>query len=105
MKLDLTLNDEESLVNTIAVICQLAQDHVRDSWNSYGELVGSIDAMMEPTSYMVACLLAQNTVDGEGGVDWDVVHNKLVYEPLKKEQWQFIAKKIIKKFGGFSKKS
>lgn len=82
---------------TIALCCYLAQSHVQDrpSWSD-----DAISSMMQCPSYQVACILAHNTELGEGGVDWDVVHEELCGETKSYELWLEIAWNLIQDFDG-----
>jgi hypothetical protein len=87
---------------TLAEICYYAQQHVSDpqAWDHSKE---HLEQLFQCTSYTIACFIAQNTVEGDGGVDWDIVQEELCTMPAKSlKQWEQIIKKKLKAFGGLT---
>lgn len=91
----------QDLVLFMAKACNYAQEHIDDpqAWST-----GEIDRedMLQCVSYQMACFLAQNTVYGEEGVEWEVVIDDLVAHPAKtEEQWVKILNARAKELGGW----
>ena len=91
----------EDLVLFMAKACCFAQEHIDDpqAWSTE-----EIDRenRLQCVSYQMACFLAQNTVFGEEGVEWEVVIDELVAHPMKtEEQWVEILNAVAKKLGGW----
>lgn len=89
----------------LAKACHYAQDHIScaDGWPMDED---SRTNMLQCTSYMVACFLAQNTVVGHKGVDWDVVIEPLIeiLPACKTEkQWLRIIRSLVNELGGWKK--
>lgn len=90
-----------SLLSFMAKACMYAQEHIddKDAWPT-----GKIERedYLQCVSYQMACFFSQNTVDGDDGVDWDVVIKELSEHPMKSEKkWKKILGKIAKKLGGW----
>ena len=79
------------LCEFIAQACVYAQSHV------FGDAIdlATREEMMEPTSMMVACFIAHNTNSGDEGVEWNVIHRKLVKKEYTNDQWVKIINKIV----------
>ena len=91
------------LIDFLAKACHYAQEHVGDpdAWSMKGE---DREQYFQCVSYQVACFLAQNTVHGKEGVEWDIVISELVdtKPPVKSEKyWKKTINKIAKEFGGW----
>lgn len=89
-----------SLVTMMAKACHYAQGHIedRDAWPS------DKDAriyLLQCTSYQMACFFAQNTLEGESGVDWDVIITFLVSKMKSEKEWERILNKIAGELGGW----
>jgi len=86
-----------NLVHFIAQMCYYAQSHIEDFDISKSDR----EFIMEPTSYAVACFIAQNTVDGIEGCERDIVLKKLASKTqLSLDQWVRTINKLIKQYGG-----
>ncbi len=91
---------QNNLLDFLSKTCHYAQEHINDTaaWPKDPE---DRRVYLEVTSYQVACFLAQNTLLGDNGVDFDVVLDELVKLPMKSEKrWNKIISKIIKSLGG-----
>lgn len=84
------------LIDYLAKTCEYAQEHLDDSCTTYEQRY----SLLEVTSYTVACFLAQNTVAGSDGVEFDIVLEELATSPPKKaEEWKLIIGKIAEELG------
>lgn len=92
--------ERKQLVDVLTKICSFAQNHSGDeeAWGPRNS--SALENWMQHTSFVVACFLAQNTLKGSGGVDWDVVQQELVGPVLTKEQWKKIVEKLVKELSG-----
>lgn len=94
------------LTKLLAKMCSYAQEHI-DTWNDDSDTCHDDDnynreLMLECTSFQVACFLAQNTVEGHHGVEWEVVIDDLTDRPMKTEkQWRKIIKRKVAELGGW----
>jgi hypothetical protein len=89
-----------NLLTFMAKSCHYAQDHIRcpDAWDQTKIFRGS---KLECVSYQIACFLAQNTVEGHYGVEFDIILDQLI-EPLKsEEEWENILSDIVSEMGGW----
>ena len=92
------------LLNFIAQACAFAQNHCSPFDGDLGSGVdkSTRNIMMEPTSMMVACFLAHNTNEGHHGVEWHIIHSKLVKREMNPLEWEKIIDKIVRKeLGGW----
>jgi len=80
------------LVNYMAKSCCYAQDSTFDF---------DINAM-ERVSYQMSCFLAQNTVYGNDGVDWDIAKKDLIGKKKTEEEWVEFFNKQAKELGGWN---
>lgn len=90
-----------TLVEMLAKACVYAQSHIDDldAWSGNRE---GRRYLLQCTSYQVACFLSQNTRDGDGGVDWDIVVEELIAHPMKDEKtWQEILNLKAELYGGW----
>ena len=94
------LYTEEQLIDIITKICTYAQSHIsnRRYWGK-----DKVEYIMQAPSIIVACFLAQHTVDGDGGVEWDIIWKPLCGRTKRENTWRKIVKKLVKDFGGASK--
>lgn len=83
----------------MAQMCHYAQGHVSNPDLDHIH----IEYMMQCTSFQVACFLAQNTVEGTNGVEWEIVHKELCMPEKSVEEWQKIINSCAKDFGGWLK--
>lgn len=83
------------LLTLLTDIAVFAQNHSGDeeAWGPRNS--ENLRHGLEHVSYVVACFLAQNTVDGAGGVDFDVVLDKLVGPVLDKAGWMTVMSELI----------
>jgi hypothetical protein len=90
-----------NLTNFLAKACCYAQGHIVDA-EAWDEDPAERGDRLQCTSYMVACFLAQNTVRGDGGVEREVVIDKLVEHPMKsEEEWARIIEAEVEELGGW----
>jgi hypothetical protein len=91
-----------ALNTVLAKMCHYAQEHVGDP-EAWDHSKGALETLMQCTSYQVACFIAQNTVGGRAGVEWDIVLKELCEMPVKSEKkWEKIINKMIKLYGGLA---
>lgn len=89
------------LIDFLAQACHYAQEHIDDA-DAWGVDKDTRENLLQCTSFQVACFLSQNTVDGNQGVDWDVVISQLVEHPAKTiKQWEVIIAELAKQYGGW----
>jgi hypothetical protein len=89
---------KEELLDTISKICYYAQSHSSDE-EAWGERKTSeLKYMLEHTSYVVACFIAQNTDYGGAGVEFDIVLNELAGKVRKLNKWRKILKEKLKTY-------
>ena len=82
-------------------MCYYAQSHIDDSdtWSITPE---NRENLLQCTSFQIACFLSNNTVDGEDGVEWDIVIKELVEHPMKSEtEWENILNRKANELGGW----
>ena len=91
---NLGLKFQDNLRDSIAQICWFAQGHWFDNKEDM-----SYDHMTT-VSHVVACMLAQNTVYGNDGVDSNVVIEELVDDIKEFGEWQYIIQRKIDNLGG-----
>ena len=85
----------------MAKACSYAQEHVEDFDLDPLER----EKRLECVSFQMACFLAQNTVHGDGGVEWEVVLDMLIEQPMKsEEQWYEILNALADDLGGWVSK-
>jgi hypothetical protein len=90
-----------TLVSIMAKACHYAQEHIDDA-DAWPTDVLSRENLLQCTSFQMACFFAQNTPEGDNGVEWDVVLEELVERPMKsEEQWEKIIGDIAKELGGW----
>lgn len=90
-----------SLVRFMADACHFAQSHIDDA-DAWDVDSSSRADRLQCTSMQMACFFAQNTVDGEDGVEWEVILSQLVVHPMKSsDEWEVILSKIAEEFGGW----
>ena len=105
------MKKHEQLLDFMAKACHYAQEHVGcpDAWFKDK---GHREQLLQCTSYQMACFLAQNTVKGKEGVEWEIVITPLISPKLDKncmmtksvEQWKKILNKIVRELGGWNSK-
>lgn len=89
------------LVTILAKACMFAQEHIDDK-QAWPIDAHNRTAYLQCVSFQMACFLAQNTKDGEQGVDWSVVLIPLIKHPMKTEkQWERILNKAAYLYGGW----
>jgi len=102
------MKKSEQLVDFMAQACSYAQEHCGDpqAWTTdKNERI----QLLQCVSFQMACFLAQNTVQGDKGVEWEVVLEPLVSTKRGKngfmmksvEEWKKIINKIAKELGGW----
>ena len=95
---------EEQLIDIIANTMSFGAGHFDDESRSFNHGDNAFAFAMESVSYAVSCWLAQYTVLGAGGVEWDVVYNKIRATKWADPKTLFvaIATNLVKEFGGVS---
>lgn len=92
------------LVDFMARACHYAQEHIDDAaaWSKRSE---DRWKYLTCVDYQMACFLAQNTVEGDGGVECGVVLDELTGRPMKSiSQWLDILNARAKELGGWKTK-
>lgn len=90
-----------SLTSYLARSCYYAQEHIddADAWDTSPDYR---ENLLQCVSFQVACFLAQNTVEGCDGVDWNVVIPELREHPMKSlEAWNKIIEDHAVALGGW----
>jgi hypothetical protein len=100
------------LLDFLANLCHFAQEHISDP-DAWSTNPTKRQELLEPTSYSVACFLAQNTVNGHEGVELEIVLDHLAHVPshsirkhngmylTSKEQWIDIINDLVHDLGGW----
>jgi hypothetical protein len=88
------------LIDICAEMCFFAQSHSADEEAWGPRKSAKLDNWMQHTSFVVACWIAQNTVLGSDGVDWEVVQNDLCGEVKDLDTWKQIITNLVDEFGG-----
>jgi len=88
------------LVNFMSKACHYAQEHISDpdAWSMKEE---DRENMLQCVSYQMACFFAQNTINGNNGVEWEVIINELIGKTKSEKEWEKILNKIAKELGGW----
>jgi hypothetical protein len=85
----------------MADACHFAQSHI-DDVDAWGDDLSIRADRLQCVSMQMACFFAQNTVDGDDGVDWNIVILFLIVHPMKSsDEWEVILNKIAEEFGGW----
>ena len=89
---------EISLTELCAKICFYAQQHSSDgdAWGPRSN--DALHRMMEHTSFVVSCFIAQNTEFGSEGVEWDIVHKELAGPVLSYDKWLKVIEEKVSHF-------
>lgn len=98
LKVTQLFKDKKSLITVMAQMCHFAQEHVGDpdAWDH-----NDLEAYMICPSYQISCFLAQNTKEGNQGVEWEIVHEQLCEMPVKSiAKWEKIIGDLVEDFGG-----
>jgi len=100
----------KELIDFMAESCYYAQEHIGDpdAWSTDN---ADREKLLQCTSFQMSCFLAQNTVNGYNGVEWEVVLEPLVSTKCDKngmmvksiKEWKKILNKIAKELGGWKK--
>lgn len=88
-----------NLITFMAQACYYSQDLIKDWEITESER----EQHLFCTSYQIACFLAQNTVDGNGGVEHSIIMNDLCEGTKSEEEWARIIWKLVAEFGGLKK--
>lgn len=102
------MKQNDQLLDFMAKACHYAQEHCGDPDAWYKDEEHRTQSL-QCVSYQMACFLAQNTVDGRGGVDWSVVIDELIDAKLNKggmmvksvPEWKKILQDIVDDLGGW----
>jgi len=103
------MKKENQLLGFMAKACHYAQGHIGDpsAWATRDSIR---EQYLVCVSYQMACFLAQNTVNGENGVESDIVLGKLIDAKLQDglmvksvEEWEKILNKLVRDLGGWKK--
>jgi len=102
------MEDKSKLLDFMAKSCHYAQEHCGDpdAWPSDEH---SRTQYLQCTSFQMACFLSQNTKEGSGGVEWNVIIDELVDNNKNKNgmmvksvnKWKKILSKIADELGGW----
>lgn len=99
---------KKELVDFMAEACNYAQEHIGDPQAWPTNLNKRLE-LLQCTSFQMACFLAQNTVNGDKGVECEVVLKDLISTKRDKKgfmeksipEWKKILNKIAKELGGW----
>jgi hypothetical protein len=98
------------LIEMLAMICYCAQENICDPEFHSTEFCYRESAFIA-TSYVIACFLAKYTVNGNEGVESEIVLEQLIdiklddngYMLKSLDKWKDIICNIANEFGGFKK--
>jgi hypothetical protein len=90
------------LISMMASMCAYAQEHWEEDFKTTD--VALKEERMAATSFAVACFLALNTVQGNSGVEGEVVLVDLIGKPKTEAQWRKIIGSLVREYGGLKKK-
>jgi len=98
------------LLKFMAKACYYAQSHMADpqAWDNEFPYTDR-KYLLQCTSYQVACFLAQNTVKGINGVEFEIVLEELADKKLDEnglmlkdwEDWEVLLQKLVDDLGGW----
>lgn len=92
---------QNNLLDFMARSCHYAQEHI-DDIQAWGFDPDIRENRFQCVSYQMACFFAQNTVNGNSGVESDVVLAQLVEHPAKSiVDWNVILDRIAIELGGW----
>jgi hypothetical protein len=92
---------KKQFITVMAQICHFSQENVGDP-QAYPSKPDELSPYMVNTSYQIACFLAQNTVNGSGGVESDIILDLLCEMPFKSvAYWEGAIGQLVKDCGGF----
>ena len=85
------------LIDTCAEVCFFAQDHSEDRKFWPARNSGELDELMEHTSHVISCLLAQNTRLGfKEGLESRIVSEELAGPVRTLAWWRRFFKKLVR---------
>ncbi len=98
----------KTLLDFMAEACYYAQSHVGDP-SVWPANESERQTLLESVSFQMACFFARNTVEGDNGVEWDVVLEKLISTKKDKHgymvrsisSWKKVLEKIAQELGGW----
>ena len=108
------MKTKNQLVEFMAKACYYAQENCGDP-ETWSTNIEDREEYFQCVSYQIACFLAQNTVEGHGGVDWDIILPCLVEVNINIngdrsitmvksiKEWKKILNKLAKELGGWKK--
>ena len=89
---------KDDLVELCAKICFFAQEHSGDG-DAWGPRCSDIlYRMMEHTSFVVSCFIAQNAKFGSEGVEWEIVVKELAGPLLSYDKWLKVIEEKVSLF-------
>lgn len=92
---------KNELVKFLAKACNYAQSHIDDS-EAWPVTPVFREAALQCVSFQIACFLAQNTKEGDFGVESEIILEELIERPMKSEkQWVKILEKKARQLGGW----
>lgn len=80
---------KDEFISTLAKICYYAQEYSRD-WEYPSDDQYMYDMHLvsfSHVSHVIACFLAQSTVDGQDGIESNVVLDALMQKPYNLTEW------------------
>ncbi len=87
----------QELIDLCSEICYYAQEHSQDEcWGPRTK--SNLVHILQTTSFTIACFLAQNTILGEEGVEWEIVIDKLVGPVMNLDDWKKFFTKLVNEF-------
>jgi hypothetical protein len=94
---------KKDLLDFMAEACHYAQDHTTDWEHADPNHQNDWVYLFECTSHMIACFIAQNTVNGGEGVESCFILDELIKRPNPKsvKDWKAFLKKYVEDYGGF----
>lgn len=90
------------LIEFMGKACHYAQEYIccDVAWSQDKD---DREYLLQCTSYQMACFLAQNTVHGNEGVDWNIIIDKLSEPGVKSAtEWEDILMTHVIELGGWA---
>lgn len=89
---------KDEFVNMLASICYNAQEYSRDwDYPCHDHLIYDMQVSFCHVSHVVACFLAQSTIEGQNGVESNIVLDALIYKPYNLTEWCDYFKSLVDK--------
>ena len=96
------------LLTFMAQACHYAQSHCGAAY-AWSKDKGARENLLECTSFQMACFIAQNTIEGNEVVEWNVILESLIDNETDRQgmmcksiaEWKKILQTIVDEYGGW----